>query len=98
MNALLQKVLEWAFKRYAVKRFPGCEKLLDNLKLGYELAEGVVMAAESEGGTGEAKKAKATQSLLDLLKKHNLDIPGDKDKEICGLIIEATVTVLNRFI
>lgn len=97
MTELLQKVLEWIFARYLKSRFPGLEPLFKNLPRVFDLAHQVVLAAEATGGTGEAKKASATNSLLSLLKENKIDIPGQYDKEICAAIVEAMVTVLNRF-
>ncbi len=97
MNQLMQKILKFIFSKFLKSRYPGWESVFKNLPLVFDLAQKVVVAAEEKGGTGEQKKAAATQSLLSLLKENKIDIPGEHDKEICAVLVEVVVETLNNF-
>jgi hypothetical protein len=57
----------------------------------------VVAAAEASPLDGPAKKKQASQDLLTRLQAAKIDIPGDSDLQVCEILVDAMVSVLNRF-
>ena len=94
---LLQKLLEFLAGSWLKKTFPQYAGIFDNLKTVFDLSMEVVHAAESSGADGAAKKKQAAQDLLKRMQEKKIDIPGETDLQVCEIIIEALVQVLNRF-
>ena len=101
MNLNVLPWIQTAFKFLAdsfLKRtFPQYAVLFEKADQVLALAVEVVSAAQATGADGAAKKAQASADLLAKLQANGVDLPGDKDKEICDLVVEAVVGALKNF-
>lgn len=94
---LLQKLLEFLAGAWLKAKFPQYSGIFNNLKAVFDIVLEVVSAAEATGAAGAEKKKKAAQELLKRLQDSKIDIPGDSDLQVCEVLVEAMVQVLNRF-
>lgn len=92
----VEKAFSFLVEKYLSKKYPGMKAIFDNIDLVLEIAAEVVSAAEASKADGPAKKAQATKALSDGLKSKGIDIPGDQDEAICGLVVEAMVAALKK--
>ena len=58
------------------------------IKLAMDEAGNIVATVSSDEATGAEKKAKAVSQLVDFMKQHNLDLPGDLEKIVADAVIE----------
>lgn len=93
----IQTAFQFLANAFLKKTFPQYSLLFDKADQVLTIAVEVVSAAQSTGADGATKKAQASADLLSKLRDNGIDLPGDKDKEICDLVIEATVTALKAF-
>lgn len=94
---LLQKLLEFLAGAWLKNKFPQYAGILNNLKTVFDLVMEVVGAAEATPADGPAKKKQAASDLLKRLQEAKIDIPGESDLQVCEVLVEALVSVLNRF-
>lgn len=93
----IQKAFEFLASAFLKKTFPQYANLFDKADQVLGLAVEVVTAAQATGADGATKKAQASADLLARLQQNGIDLPGDKDKEICDLIIEVVVSAVKSF-
>lgn len=94
---ILQKILEFLAGAWIKSKFPQYSGIFSNLKQVFDLVMEVVAAAEATGEDGATKKKHAAGALLKRLQESKIDIPGDTDLQVCEVLVEAMVTVLNNF-
>ena len=101
MNLNILPWIQTAFKFLAdsfLKRtFPQYAVLFEKADQVLALAVDVVSAAQATGADGATKKAAASAELLSKLRANGIDLPGDKDKEICDLVVEVVGQSLKSF-
>lgn len=93
----IQTAFQFLANAFLKKTFPQYAVLFDKADQVIGLAVEVVSAAQATGADGAAKKAQASADLLAKLQANGIDLPGDKDKEICDLVVEAVVGALKQF-
>ena len=57
----------------------------------------IAMADEIKGADNPAKKTAAAQHLLQALQANKLDIPGDADLDVCGVLVEGVYQALKAW-
>lgn len=95
--SILQKLLEFLAGAWLKSKFPQYAGIFNNLKAVFDIVMEVVGAAEATGIDGASKKKHAASDLLKRLQEAKIDIPGDSDLQVCEVLVEAMVQVLNRF-
>jgi hypothetical protein len=93
----VNRAFDFIVETFLKTKYPGLEKVFANIDRVMEFAAEAVSAAEATAEEGPIKKAMATKSLSGKLIEAGIDIPGDQDELICGLIVEAMVAGLKRF-
>ena len=93
----VEKAFTFLVEKFLYGKFPGMKNVFARLDDVLEVATEVVSAAEASGADGATKKAQATKALSAKLKALNIDLPGDQDEAICGLIVEALVGGLKKY-
>lgn len=100
MNILLwiEKAFRALVDMWLKGKFPAYAKLFDRADDVLLIAGECVTAAQATGADGPAKKAQASADLLAKIQAAGIDLPGDQDLAICGVIVEAMVAGLKSFL
>lgn len=90
MLAIFQFILQFLSQDWLKKLIPAkYQPIVENFDAIAPIIVEVINAANGTGLDDVAKKEHASAALLAALKAKNIEIPGDADLQVCGILVEA---------